>query len=107
MRVFVDTAPTAKADAGAKPVMCHAVSPAYMCEPFAEQAKIGVPDGDVRKRAGGCKGYDRTRTGVLAGFSHGALHIPPSPSKPSGLKHVVFSRPMDRFACPHCFCRYA
>ena len=77
MRVLVDTAPTAKADAGAKPVMCHAASPACIGKPFAEQAKIGVHDGDVRKRAGASKGYDRTRTGVLAGFSHGGFaHFP-------------------------------
>ena len=27
-----------------------------MREPFAEQAEIGVHDGEVRKRHGGCKG---------------------------------------------------
>ena len=36
-----------------KLVMCHAASLAGMREPFAEQAKIGVHDGEVRKPRGG------------------------------------------------------
>lgn len=38
-------------DAGAKPVRCHAASPAGMREPFVEEAEIGLQGLAVRRYA--------------------------------------------------------